>query len=215
MRTFRDAKLMAKALRAELSKRSQVDLSHGECLDIVSRQHGLDNWNVLSPKIDELASTGDDGSGPMSTTNATIPLFRIFSADKAREFYVDFFGFSLDFGGPTGPDGTAFYGQVSRAGTTLHLTETAYDPSPGSTVLIWMQGLDDLHTELNRKRETMRVYGPGIWVPWPEEVGWGGGARTLTITDPFGNSLRFVEPIGEADRTRLASWHVPQPSTAR
>jgi hypothetical protein len=40
MRTFRGAKAMAKTLRAELLERKQVELSHSECLEIVSRQFG-------------------------------------------------------------------------------------------------------------------------------------------------------------------------------
>ena len=50
MPTIRDAKSMAKALEASLSKKN-VSLSHGECLDIVARQLGMKNWNVLSAKI--------------------------------------------------------------------------------------------------------------------------------------------------------------------
>ena len=51
MRSFTDAKAMARSLRSALGDR-QVELSHGECLDIVARQFGLDNWNVLSARID-------------------------------------------------------------------------------------------------------------------------------------------------------------------
>lgn len=57
MRTYRDAKTMAKALREELSRRD-LTLSHGECLDIVARQFGLDNWNVLAAKLDGTPPAG-------------------------------------------------------------------------------------------------------------------------------------------------------------
>ena len=50
MPTIRDAKSMAKALETSLSKKN-VPLSHGECLDIVARQLGLKDWNVLSAKV--------------------------------------------------------------------------------------------------------------------------------------------------------------------
>jgi len=50
MRTFHDAKAMAKSLREELGRRGTA-LSHGECLDIVARLFGLDNWNVLSARL--------------------------------------------------------------------------------------------------------------------------------------------------------------------
>jgi hypothetical protein len=49
MPTIRDAKFMAKALEVSLSSRN-VALSHGECLDVVARQFGLKDWNVLSAK---------------------------------------------------------------------------------------------------------------------------------------------------------------------
>lgn len=205
MRTFRDAKIMAKSLRAELTSRRQIDISHGECLDIVSRQFGHDNWNVMAAKSVELAAISGDGSTGFATAqNATIPLLRIFSVDKAKEFYVDFFGFTLDWGGPSGGEGTPFYGQLSRAQTTLQLTEAPYDPYPGSTVCIWMQGLDNLHTELNERRDAAKTFGPGIWVPFPAVEPW--DARVMTITDPFGNSLRFNEPQDDAARAVLPRW---------
>jgi hypothetical protein len=171
MRTFRDAKAMARTLRAEVLDRKQVDLTHSECLEIVARQFGLDNWNILSAKIGEPASD-DPAHGartwrtPFASTT-TIPVLRVFSVDKAKEFYVDFLGFTLDFGGPAGGPGTPFYGQVSRPGTTLHLTEQPYDASPGATVDIWMAGLDDLHRELVEfvQEKNYRIWGPAIWVP--------------------------------------------------
>ncbi len=42
-----DPKLAAKHLRSALKERS-IDLSHGECLDLVARELGLKDWNVLA-----------------------------------------------------------------------------------------------------------------------------------------------------------------------
>jgi hypothetical protein len=50
MLTFRDAKAMAKALESAL-RGKDVAISHGECLDIVARQFGLKDWNVLSAQV--------------------------------------------------------------------------------------------------------------------------------------------------------------------
>ncbi len=50
MRDFRDAKAMAQSLRDALSAR-QVVLTHSESLELVAKAFGLDNWNVLSAKI--------------------------------------------------------------------------------------------------------------------------------------------------------------------
>jgi len=50
MRTYRDAKIMAKTLRRGLSER-QIDLSHSACLELVARQLGVADWNTLSAAI--------------------------------------------------------------------------------------------------------------------------------------------------------------------
>src|SRR5476651_1407791 len=88
MRTFLDAKAMAKSLRSALAGK-QITLSHGECLEIVASQFGSENWNVLSARIDSAGSPG---------LQDAIPILRIFSVEKAKEFYLDFLGFSLDWG---------------------------------------------------------------------------------------------------------------------
>lgn len=51
MRTYKDAKAMAKSLRDSLAARS-VLLSHSECLEIVAKQFGSVDWNTLSAKLD-------------------------------------------------------------------------------------------------------------------------------------------------------------------
>jgi hypothetical protein len=51
MRTYKDAKAMAKSLRDSLAARS-VLLSHSECLEIVAKQFGFADWNTLSAKLD-------------------------------------------------------------------------------------------------------------------------------------------------------------------
>lgn len=50
MRTFRDAKTMAKALRQGLAERN-IELSHSDCLELVAQQFGLPDWNVLAARI--------------------------------------------------------------------------------------------------------------------------------------------------------------------
>jgi catechol 2,3-dioxygenase-like lactoylglutathione lyase family enzyme len=54
-------------------------------------------------------------------TSAAVPILRIFDRAKAREFYVDFLGFTVDW--EHGGDGSPLYTQVSRGGTVLHLSE--------------------------------------------------------------------------------------------
>src|SRR4029453_18477089 len=51
MRDFRDAKLMAHALRDAL-KAKAVETTHCESLELIAKAFGYANWNVLAAKID-------------------------------------------------------------------------------------------------------------------------------------------------------------------
>jgi hypothetical protein len=100
---------------------------------------------------------------------------RIFAVDPALPFYVDFLGFTLDFGGPNRGPGTAYYSQVSYAATTLHLAEAAYSASQGATVFIWIDGIDQLRGRLNNRRTEVPVWGPAVWTPEVEKAQGGHG----------------------------------------
>ena len=121
----------------------------------------------------------------------TIPLLRIFDVAKAREFYVGFLGFTIDWEHRFDAQ-APLYCQISRAGCVIHLTEHHGDCCPGSAVFIRVTGLEDYHREI-----TSKGYGyarPGLEVtPW--------NARQVTVTDPFGNRLRFDE---SSDRSPVA-----------
>jgi uncharacterized glyoxalase superfamily protein PhnB len=79
--------------------------------------------------------------------------------------------------------------QISRDGLVLHLTEHHGDCCPGSTVSVRTTGLDAYHREITGKG--YRFMRPGVEVaPW--------NARVMEVIDPFGNRLRFNEPIGPA-----------------
>jgi catechol 2,3-dioxygenase-like lactoylglutathione lyase family enzyme len=64
-----------------------------------------------------------------------IPVLRIYDIAKAREFYVDFLGFQIDWEHRFAPD-LPLYMQVSRSGVTLHLSEHYGDGTPGTVVYI-------------------------------------------------------------------------------
>jgi hypothetical protein len=51
MHSFLDSKVMAKALRQALAERGQ-EISHSDALELVARQFGFANWNMLSARID-------------------------------------------------------------------------------------------------------------------------------------------------------------------
>ncbi|MEV6634451.1 glyoxalase superfamily protein [Actinoplanes sp. NPDC051470] len=215
MRTFRDAKTMAKTLRSEVLARTQADLPHSAALEIVARQFGFDDWNVLAARIaaasasrivPAVETSGPEVTDPRRATTSTIPVLRIFAEERALEFYVEFLGFTLDFGGPAGGPDTSFYGQIIRGATTFQLSEQPYDPGAGATVVINIDGLDELRDELRLRYSAMgsRVWGPAVWVPEVQEMPW--QTRVMTISDPFGNHLRFSEPLDPAARAGLPRW---------
>jgi ClpX C4-type zinc finger/Glyoxalase superfamily protein len=51
MRDFRDAKTMAYALRDALLQKA-VETTHSECLELIAKTFGYENWNILSAKIE-------------------------------------------------------------------------------------------------------------------------------------------------------------------
>lgn len=173
MRTARDAKAMAKSLRESLA-RNDIALSHSECLEIVARQFGVDNWNILSAKINADAGVH---------FNETIPILRIFDIPKAQEFYVDFLGFTWDWEHRF-EEGLPVYAQVSRASLSLHLSEHHGDGSPGAVVFVRMSGVEEFHRELLAKEYSYNR--PSI-----TDAPWG---KCVDVFDPFGNTLRFSDP---------------------
>ncbi|SDH28317.1 hypothetical protein SAMN05421505_113142 [Sinosporangium album] len=176
MRTFRDAKAMAKSLRTEMAARG-VPLSHSEALEIVARQFGLDNYNILAARL-------RDAGESAVRLNPAVPVLRIFSLDKAKEFYLDFLGFTVDWEHRYADDMPAYIA-ISRDGLTLHLSEHHGDGSPGATVFVPITGIEAFHRDLSAKRYPYAR--PGL-----DEDPW--QARSVTVIDPFGNTLRFSEP---------------------
>jgi uncharacterized glyoxalase superfamily protein PhnB len=124
--------------------------------------------------------------GKTMELGSTIPILRIFDEAKAREYYVDFLGFKIDWEHRFEP-GTPLYAQVSRGGAVLHLSEHHGDASPGASVRIGVDDLDGLHAELAAKQ--YKYNRPGI-----EEMPW--GTREMKANDPFFNRIIFVENKG-------------------
>lgn len=117
-----------------------------------------------------------------------IPILRIFSSEKAREFYLDYLGCHLDWEHrfePTAP----LYMQVSRDDLVLHLSEHYGDGSPGANFRVDFEGVKELHAELSLKNYP-------YWRPGLTETFW--GTPRLNLLDPFGNHIQLCEP-GEID----------------
>ncbi len=121
----------------------------------------------------------------------TIPILRIFSVEKAKEFYVGFLGFAVDWEHRF-DEKAPVYMQVSRANCVLHLSEHHGDCCPGSTVYLSATGLDEFHQEISAK-------GYGYLRPGVERTFY--GSKCMEVIDPFGNRLRFDESLKEVPDT--------------
>lgn len=114
-----------------------------------------------------------------------IPVLRIFSIEKAREFYFGYLGFQLDWEHRFEPE-LPLYMQVSRDGLILHLSEHYGDGTPGSHFRVDIQGVRAFHAELTAKGYS--YYRPGLnETPWK--------TLELTLLDPFGNRIILSEPL--------------------
>ena len=116
-------------------------------------------------------------------TFQAIPILRIFDVEKAKEFYVGFLGFRVDWEHRF-DDNAPVYLQVSRGNLVLHLTEHHGDCCPGSSVFVRTTQLDQFHQEITSKG--YKYMRPGL-----EIAAW--NAKVMEVIDPFGNRLRFNE----------------------
>ncbi|MET0219064.1 MAG: glyoxalase superfamily protein [Tardiphaga sp.] len=119
---------------------------------------------------------------------AITPILRIFDVNKAREFYLDFLGFTLDFEHRF-DDNAPWYLQVRLDGITLGLSEHFGGGSPGAHFTVATSGLAAYQAALIAK--DYRHARPGlVQQPW--------GETTMTIADPFYNHIIFSEPTPPA-----------------
>jgi predicted enzyme related to lactoylglutathione lyase len=118
----------------------------------------------------------------MISFEAAIPMLRVFDEALARDFYVDHLGFSWDWESRFDTS-SPLYCQVSRNDLRLHLTGHFGDGTPGTHLFLPVEGLDELHTELQAR--TSPYSRPGI-----EPVPWG---RVMSVIDPFSNHLNFTD----------------------
>lgn len=123
------------------------------------------------------------------TLGRITPILRIFDEAKAKEFYVDFLGFIVDWE-HRHEAGLPLYLQVSRDGCVIHLSEHHGDCSPGSAISVETDDVETLQKSLLAKQ--YKYARPGV-----EQTAW--GSKEMTVTDPFGNRLTFVTPSGPAE----------------
>ncbi|MCK9816933.1 VOC family protein [Pseudomonas sp. MAFF 302046] len=115
----------------------------------------------------------------------TTPILRIFDEAKAREFYLGFLGFQLDWEHRFEAN-YPLYMQVSRGGCVLHLSEHHGDCTPGAALRIETDELEAFQEQLKAKDYPFAH--PQIQaMPW--------GSQDMTVHDPFGNRLVFTNAI--------------------
>lgn len=132
-----------------------------------------------------LVLNGFDHKLKLVAMSITKPILRIFDYNKVIEFYINWLGFKIDW--EHKQDNVPVYLQISLRDVALHLSEHHGDASPGSHVFIEeFVGLREYHQNLiDQKYKYNR---PGLEVPE-----WNPKAITVTVYDPFGNRLTFVD----------------------
>jgi catechol 2,3-dioxygenase-like lactoylglutathione lyase family enzyme len=114
---------------------------------------------------------------------APVPVLRIFDEGRAREFYIDFLGFHLDWEHRY-RENFPVYAQISRGPCIIHLSEHHGDGSPGALIRIETEGLEDFQKLLIEKN--YKYAKPGLEImPY--------GTRAMSVADPFGNRLVFFD----------------------
>src|SRR4051794_24188144 len=111
-----------------------------------------------------------------------VPILRMFDLAATRRFYLDYLGCALDW--QDGEGDRPIYLQVSRGELVLHLSSHSDDGTPGTAVLIEIDGVDALHEELRSKNYPF--LNPGVG-------GGPGDGREMVLIDPASNRLRFYE----------------------
>ncbi|MBE96628.1 glyoxalase superfamily protein [Marinobacter sp.] len=113
----------------------------------------------------------------------TIPIIRIFDEAKAKAFYLEFLGMSVDWEHRF-EEGFPLYMQVSRGDLVFHLSEHSGDCTPGSKTFVNMDDIEGLYGEITSRG--YRYSRPEITTaPW--------GDRIFEVVDPFSNRILFNE----------------------
>ena len=102
--------------------------------------------------------------------------------DKAKEFYVDFLGFDVEFSHRF-DDGFPLYMGLRAGDCVLHLSEHHGDCSPGAQIRIVVDDIEALQKSL-----TGKVY--KFARPEIQEMPW--KTKDMMVTDPFGNRVTFT-----------------------
>ena len=76
-----------------------------------------------------------------------VPILRIFAEGKAKEFYLEFLGFTLEWEHRFETN-FPLYAEIKRSDLTLHLSEHHGDATPGAAVFVPMKNIAAFQNEL-------------------------------------------------------------------
>ena len=166
--TLTEAKRAASRLRADLTT-----LTHSQALELVAHQLGHHDWNTAAAALRDTA------------VGAPVPVLRIFDVHLAHEFYVDYLGCTIEWEHRFEP-GLPLYTRLRRERLVVDLSEHHGDGTPGAVLWVPVIDVRALHRELFA-RNYPRL-SPGVAEDAP-------GGPTMTVTDPFGNTIRFCQAV--------------------
>ena len=117
--------------------------------------------------------------------HAPVPILRSFDEGKAREFYIDWLGFEVDWSIASSPArrSTCRCRAAAAYSTSASTTATA---RPGRAIRIQVDELEAFHAELQTR--PYKNYRPGL-----QDQEW--GAREMTVQDGAGNKLIFYRDL--------------------
>lgn len=111
------------------------------------------------------------------------PILRIFDVAKAKEFYIDWLEFKLEWE-HSFEENFPVYMEVSKDDIKIHLTEHHGDATPGSGIFITCTDITAYCEKL--KTKNYKFYKPAVKKTFYN-------ALCMSVTDPFGNRLSFNE----------------------
>jgi catechol 2,3-dioxygenase-like lactoylglutathione lyase family enzyme len=121
-----------------------------------------------------------------STNQRVFPQLRMTSWERARAFYVDGLGFSVDWEHRFEP-GFPVFAQLSRDGLSIFLTEHSGDCKVGGAAYFIVEDVDALYREISSPRRGIRPEEMPSETPWQ--------THEMVVIDPDGNRLRFATPV--------------------
>ncbi len=118
------------------------------------------------------------------------PILRIFDYNKAKEFYVNWLGFTIDWESKPFNDAPVYF-QISLQGVIIHLSEHHGECSPGAKLyVVDFTGLKAFHEKIIAKE--YKYNKPGLEIsPWDKYT------YTMELIDPFNNRIVLTERLIE------------------